>query len=147
MPTVVSEVLVNAPLEKVYAVAKDVAVYPEFMEDIESIEILEKTPERQVSKWVGIIKEFNRRIRWTEEDFWNDVDHTCRFAQTEGDFALYQGTWGFKEQDGGTVATLTLEYDYNVPLIGNLIKGVLKKKTQANCDGITSAIKMRAESL
>jgi ribosome-associated toxin RatA of RatAB toxin-antitoxin module len=147
MPTVISEALVNAPLEKVYAVAKDVAVYPEFMEDVDSIEILEKTPERQVSKWVGNIKEFNRKIRWTEEDFWNDEEHTCFFQQTEGDFSLYKGTWAFKEQDGGTVATLTLEYDYNVPLIGNLIKGLLKKKTQANTDGIVSAIKMRAESV
>ena len=37
--------------------------------------------------------------------------------------------------------------DGHTPNMRNLIKGLLKKKTQANTDGIVSAIKMRAESV
>jgi len=36
---------------------------------------------------------------------------------------------------------LTLEYEYDVPLIGSLIKGLLLRKMQQNCDNMLAAIK------
>ena len=41
MPHIENEVLVNAPLEKVYALAKDVETFPQFMPDVESIHVAE----------------------------------------------------------------------------------------------------------
>ncbi|MFP3903789.1 MAG: SRPBCC family protein, partial [Armatimonadota bacterium] len=60
MPTVESTVTIDAPLDDVYALARDIEAFPEFMDDVEEVEILEKTPDRQVSRWVGVVKEFNR---------------------------------------------------------------------------------------
>ena len=79
------------------------------MADVESVEILEQTPERQVSRWASIIKEFGRRINWVEEDHWDDEGKTCRWQQTEGDFDKYEGTWEFESADGGTLAKLQIE--------------------------------------
>lgn len=146
MPTVEAKVQIDAPLTEVYALARDVESFPEFMPDVQEVRILEQSADgRQISKWVGIVKEFKRTIQWTEEDYWDDAHHTCTFRQTEGDFALYQGTWAFTEAEGGTAVVLTLEYEYDVPLIGNLIKGLLYRKMQENCDNMLAAIKARAE--
>jgi uncharacterized membrane protein len=145
MPTVESTVLVEAPLEKVYALSRDIEHFPEFMEDVEEVTILEQSRERQVSRWVGNVKELRRVIRWTEEDFWNDEEHTCVFKQTEGDFTAYGGSWKFVPEGTGTRVTMTLEYEYVVPLIGALIQSVLKKKMQSNIDAMLGAIKKKAE--
>ena len=146
MPTVESEVLVNAPLERVYALARDIERFPQFMEDVEEVTILEQTPERQVSHWVGAIKELRRTITWTEEDFWNEQEHVCVFRQTEGDFTDYSGQWEFAPEGEGTRVRLRVDYEYNVPLVGALIQNLLRKKMQANTDAMLEAIKREAEA-
>lgn len=146
MPTVEARVNIQAPLDEVYALSRDIEAFPAFMPDVQEVTILEQSADgRQLSKWVGIVKEFKRTIVWTEEDYWDDAAHQCTFAQTQGDFALYQGTWTFAPVDGGTEVVLTLEYEYDVPLIGNLIKGLLLRKMQENCDNMLTAIKGKAE--
>ena len=145
MPTIVSEVVVEAPLEEVYALARDIERFPQFMEDVAEVTILEQTPERQVSRWVGLIKELRRKIIWTEEDFWNDREHTCAFRQTEGDFTEYGGRWEFAAEGEWTRVRLQVDYEYNVPLVGALIQNLLKKKMQANTDAMLAAIKGEAE--
>jgi uncharacterized membrane protein len=146
MPTVSSELPIAAPVERVYAIARDIERFPQFMEDVEDVKILEQTAERQVSRWASIIKEFNRTINWTEVDYWDDVAHTCRWEQTEGDFTSYSGTWEFEAAEAGTVAKLMIDYEYSVPLIGALIQGLVKKKMQANVESMLAAIKKEAEA-
>jgi len=146
MPTVTAVADVAAPLDQVYALSRNIEAFPEFMPDVQEVRILEQRPDGyQVSRWVALIKEFKRTIQWTEEDHWDDVAHTCTFAQTEGDFALYRGVWRFAETESATHVELELEYEYDVPLIGNLIKALLKRKMQENCDNMLSAIKAEAE--
>ncbi|MEN6549002.1 MAG: SRPBCC family protein [Armatimonadia bacterium] len=146
MPVVKAVVDVAAPLDRVFALARNIEAFPEFMPDVQEVEIMEQEEGgRQISRWVGIVKEFKRTITWTEEDYWDEVEHECRFSQVEGDFAVYQGTWSFCESDAGTTVVLELEYEYDVPLIGNLIKGLLLRKMQENCDNMLTAIKAEAE--
>ena len=146
MPIVTSEITIAAPVERVYAIARDIERFPEFMEDVTAVEILEQTPERQVSRWSSLIKEFNRTITWTEVDYWDDAAKTCRWEQTEGDFSKYEGTWEFISAGEGTQAKLALDYEYNVPLIGSLIQGLVKKKMQQNVEAMLIAIKGEAEA-
>ena len=145
MPEVKAEIVVNAPLDTVYAIAKDIERFPDFMEDVQEVTILEKTPERQVSKWVGAVREFNRTITWTEEDYWDDENHVCTFRQIEGDFTSYEGIWRFAEHPDGTLVELEITYEFNIPLIGPLIKGLLQKKFQQNCQSMLEALKREAE--
>ena len=145
MPTVTSEITIAAPVERVYDIARDIERFPQFMEDVDEVEILERTEERQVSRWAAAVKEFNRQIKWTEEDFWNAEERSCEFNMLEGDFSEYSGTWSFVPEGEGTKATLVVNYAYNVPLIGALIQSILHKKTQQNCDAMLAAIKAEAE--
>jgi uncharacterized membrane protein len=146
MPTVTSEITIDADVDKVYAIARDIERFPEFMEDVESVEILEQTPERQISRWSSIIREFGRKIAWVEEDHWDDAAKTCTWQQTEGDFTRYEGTWEFTPTTAGaTLAKLQIDYEFNVPLLGALIQGIVKKKMQDNTEAMLAAIKAKAE--
>ncbi len=146
MPTVEAEVFVNAPLERVYAISRDIEAFPEFMDDVQEVRILEQTPERQVSRWVGAVKELGRTITWTEEDFWNDKTHLCTFRQIEGDFTSYEGVWSFEKDGDSTRVRLQVTYEFRVPLVGALIQGLLQKKMRQNCESMLEAIKGKAES-
>jgi len=145
MPTVESQVSVAAPVERVYEIARDIERFPEFMADVVEVEILEQTPERQVSRWVGLIKELNRKINWTEEDFWDEESRSCAFRMLEGDYTSYGGGWKFEPEGDGCLVTLVVDFKYEVPLVGALIKNLLKKKMQENCDSMLAALKAEAE--
>ncbi|HEY3397995.1 MAG TPA: SRPBCC family protein [Armatimonadota bacterium] len=145
MPIVESTVAIAAPLDQVYALARDIERFPEFMADVEEVKILEQTPERQVSRWVGVIRELKRTLTWTEDDFWNDAEARCDFRQIEGDFTTYSGSWEFKRTPEGTQVRLAVEYTYEVPLIGALIQNILRKKMQANIDSMLAALQAEAQ--
>ncbi len=131
----------EAPLERVYAVAKDVERFGEIMPDIESVTVLERDGTSTLTSWVGVIKQFNRKIRWTERDEWDDAAHVCTFAQTEGDYEVYQGVWRFEAtESGGSRMTIDLEVEINVPLIGSLLKSLINKLTRLNAESMLRAI-------
>lgn len=145
MPTVETSVWVNAPLERVYAIAKDNESFPEFMKDVKSIVIVEREGGRIVSDWVGIIPQFMLKVRWTQEDLWDDAAHTCDFRQVKGDYDRLDGAWSFKEENGGTRFDSVVNYEYNVPTLGALIKRVIHGIVVKNMDNVLGAIKSRAE--
>ena len=149
MPTIEVELMIDADPDAVFTLAREqVERFPEFTDDLVSVTVLERDGPRSVSKWVGRIKEFARTIEWVEEDEWDPSARTCQFAQREGDFERYEGVWEFREADGGCLTHMTIEYEFNVPLIGPIIKGIVHKKTQQSAEGILQALKgLAAEEL
>lgn len=147
MPTVSSQRTIAATPQRVYEIARNVERFPEFMDNVETVEILEQSPERQVSRWGSIIREFNRTITWTEADYWDDEALTCRWESLSGDFERFNGDWRFTATpEGHTLAELEIDYSYNVPLIGALIQKILKKKMQENVESMLAGIAGEAEA-
>ena len=143
MPQVQSSVVINAPLDEVYALAKDIETFPEFMPDVERVTITERSDGRVVSEWVGVVREFNRKIAWVEEDRWDDAARRCDFAAVSGDWDAYQGAWTFEPAADGTLVRLALEFELNVPLIGPLIKGLLVRLVRKNCQHMLEGLRDR----
>ncbi|MBI5831721.1 MAG: DUF2505 family protein [Armatimonadetes bacterium] len=152
MPQVSSVVVVAAEPRVVYQAAQDVEGLAVFVDALDSISVVERIerPEgpETVTSWVGKIPEFNRQIKWTERDWWNDTELTCRFTLVDGDLDKYEGTWTFAPAgDGSCTCSLVVDYEYDVPLIGPLIKGLVFKKMQASVDATQAGLKTRAESV
>jgi uncharacterized membrane protein len=136
-------------VETVYAAAQDIEGLAQYITDVESIKVLERqeTPAGPVtvSAWVGLIPEFSRKVRWSERDHWLDAEHRCDFELVSGDLDAYSGEWTFEPADDGTVTRLTVRYEYNVPLVGALIKKLVQKKMQDSVESIQAGLKRRAE--
>ena len=67
MPKLETSVRVKAPLMHVYTIAKNVEDFPSFMQDVESLVVVERDGQsRTVTQWVGLIPEFRQKVRWTE---------------------------------------------------------------------------------
>lgn len=145
MPTVESTIWVAAPLERVYEIAKDNESFPEFMKDVKSLTVVETDGNRIVSDYVGLIPQFMLKVRWRQEDIWDDAQHLCTFRQVSGDYDKLEGTWKFQTENGGTRFDSFLEYEYNVPTLGPLVKKVVHMIVVKNVEGILEAIKERSE--
>lgn len=146
MPTVETSVLIEAPLDVVYSIAKDNARFPEFMEDVESVTIVESHGDTVISDWVGIVPTFGLRVRWRQEDVWDDQAKTCTFRQVHGDYDRLEGEWRFAEREGKTQFSSRLEYEYRVPGLGPLVAKVIHHLVTKNVESVLEAIKRRAEA-
>ncbi|MCG9895808.1 MAG: SRPBCC family protein [Fimbriimonadaceae bacterium] len=133
-------------MEQVYAIAKDNGSFPEFMEDLESLTVVEVDGPRVVSDYVGIVKAFGLKVRWQQEDLWRDEDYRCEFRQIQGDYDSMSGWWTFRPENEGTRFDSELSYEYVVPGLGPLVGRVIKGLVQKNVDNILLAIKARAEA-
>lgn len=146
MPTVTTSVWIDAPLEKVYQIAKDNERFPEFMSDVKDLTIVERDGNRVVSDWVGVVSAFNLKVRWRQEDVWDDSTHTCTFRQLSGDYDALSGTWQFRTEGTGTRFDSRLDYEYVVPGLGPLVKKVVHSLVVKNMESALNAIKKRAEN-
>lgn len=146
MPTVDTTTLIHAPLDRVYAIAKDNRSFPDFMEDVKSLTVVEEDGNRVVSDWVGVISAFQVKVRWTQEDVWDDAAHTCKFRQVKGDYDEMYGTWTFTDE-GHNITRFTshLVYEYTVPGLGALVNKVVYSLVVKNMESVLAAIKKRAE--
>ncbi len=151
MPQVTSQVTINAPLPVVWELAQDVEKFPAIMPDLDSVEILEKSQTaeatlRTITEWKAKIRQFNRSLVWTEEDIWNSQTGECHFWQLKGDFTEYRGVWKFSPKGiNQTTIDLQVDYAFEIPLIGALMKTVLQKLMQQNADMMATALKTEAE--
>jgi coenzyme Q-binding protein COQ10 len=143
MPYVESRIAVAAPARAVYELAKDQERFPEFMPDVETVKVLERHPDRVISRWKTLVEE--APIEWTEEDRFDDGALRIDYALLEGDLDTFQGAWTFEERDGLTHVLLTVEYDFGVPTLAELIGPTLQKKVLENSEMMLEALKMQAE--
>ncbi len=145
MPQVRSELLVSAPVERVYSLAKEIERLPEFIPNVDKVTIRSRDGSTTVSEWAGKVPEFNRRIAWVEEDEWDDTARRCTFRLLSGDWDRYDGVWSFAPEGDGTRIVLTITYEYNVPLIGPLIRKLLHKLVARSADETLAGLRAMAE--
>lgn len=147
MPVVENSVWIDAPVETVMAVAKDYEAYPTFMKDVKSIQVTHNDGHRIVAKWVARVEEVKMDIKWTQEDVWNDAERMSHFRQVSGDYEKLVGDWIFAPENGGTLFVSSVDIEFNIPLIGPLLKTLIAKKVKENLSDTLNAIKTRAEEV
>ena len=143
MPAVESHIVIAAAARDVYELAKDQERFPEFMPDVESIAMVERDGSRIVSRWKTLVEE--APIEWTEEDVFDDEKLRVDYRLLEGDLDKFEGSWTFEGGDGTTRVRLTVDYDFGVPTLAELIGPTLHRKVQENAEMMLAALKREAE--
>ncbi|HEY5340601.1 MAG TPA: SRPBCC family protein [Candidatus Aquilonibacter sp.] len=143
MSYVETRIAIAASARAVYELAKDQERFPDFMPDVETVRVLERHPDRVISRWKTLVEE--APIEWTEEDRFDDAALRIDYALLEGDLDTFEGAWTFEERDGLTHVLLTVEYDFGVPTLAELIGPTLQKKVMENSEMMLAALKSQAE--
>lgn len=143
MPFVEVVISIDCNREKIYPILKDMEKYPEFMKDLVSVEILERTGHNTVSKWVSNVD--GRVIKWTELDTFDDENMHIAYKQIEGDLKKFEGEWILTPLIEGTEIKLTVDFEFGIPMIAGLLNPILKKKVRDNSMNMLKSIKEKME--
>lgn len=139
-----TKIVIEAPARTVYELAKDQERFPEYMPDVESVAVLERTAGRMITRWKTLVEE--APIEWTEEDLFDDEACRIDYRLLEGDLDKFEGAWLFEDGDGRTHVTLGVDYDFGVPTLAELIGPTLEKKVRENSEMMLAALKREAEA-
>jgi ribosome-associated toxin RatA of RatAB toxin-antitoxin module len=85
-------------------------------------------------------------IEWTENDRFDDERLRIDYALIEGDLDTFEGAWTFEQLGEMTRVVLSVEYDFGVPTLAELIGPTLQKKVRENSEMMLAALKAEAES-
>ena len=149
MPRIEQSITVDAPVEKVYAIARDVELFPDIMDDLQSIAVLERS----------------------DDGYWHDyrVGRPGAAVQDEAQVAA-RGPLGpgapprrLQSAQGRCGRALRLlavhvriwrhaiellvDYEINVPLVGPLVKNLIRKLMETNLAAQMQAIKDKADNM
>lgn len=144
MPHVECSIDVAAPAAAVYELAKEQERFPEFMPDVETVVVLERHPGHVVTRWKTLVED--APIEWTENDRFDDQRLRIDYALIEGDLDTFEGAWTFEQTGDLTHVVLSVEYDFGVPTLAELIGPTLQKKVRENSEMMLAALKAEAES-
>ena len=143
MPFVEVTMPVMCDRHEIYPILKEMERYPEFMEDLISVEVLERKENTTVTKWVSNVD--GRTIKWTELDIFDDENLHISYRQLEGDLKRFEGEWSLTPIEGGTEIKLTVDFEFGIPMIAGLLNPILKKKVRENSTNMLKAIKGKME--
>ncbi len=143
MPFVESKITINGDKDKIYEIISNMEAYPSFMNDLISVEILEKGENTTLSHWVSDVD--GRKIVWTERDTFYPEEKRITYAQTEGDLKKMEGEWTLVEVPEGIEVSLSVDFEFGIPMIAGLLNPILKRKVRENSDAMLIAIKGQIE--
>lgn len=148
MPRIEQSIDIQAPIARVYEIARDVEAFPSFMADLKSLKVLERSDDntRTTTEWLGYIAVVKLPVKWTQADVWNDVTYRDDFTMLHGDMDRMEGYWQFVPVSAEqTRFESVVDYDMNIPMIGPMIKTLVKKLMTDNLQATLNAIKDQAE--
>ena len=117
-----STVEIEAPLERVYAIAADLDTAPEWQGSLKEVDVLERDAEGRATL-VDTHNDAKVRTVKTRVRFAYPSATRMEWEQVKGELKSLRGWWNFEELDGQrTRATYALEVDPG-RMLGMLIRG------------------------
>ncbi|GMU51202.1 MAG: cyclase [Candidatus Xenobia bacterium] len=143
MPYVERSIVICGDIESVYALAKDMERYPEFMPDVKSVKVISREGNTTLTEWVTSVE--GTPILWTEKDIFDDQNHRIDYRLVEGDLDKFEGSWIFRPTRVGTEVVLGVDYDFGIPELTALIGPTLQEKVGENSEMMLQGMKKRIE--
>ncbi|WP_018131013.1 type II toxin-antitoxin system RatA family toxin [Effusibacillus pohliae] len=143
MPSVEIRETIRGRADQVYELIKDMESYPQFMPSLNDVKVLERGDNWTITAWDSTLNGMS--FRWRERDEFDEQRNRIRYCQIEGDLKKFEGEW-IVEQDGEqTRVTLTVDFEFGVPMLSALLNPVAKVKLRQNGEAMLQALKQRFE--
>ncbi|MBT9156553.1 MAG: hypothetical protein DDT37_01540 [Firmicutes bacterium] len=143
MPYVEVDTTIKGDISRIWAIVSDMASYPKFMPNLQSVTIEERSDNTTVSKWVSNVD--GRVIAWRERDTFYPDDYRIEYVQLSGDLKKFEGKWQLSSNGDAVNVLLTVDFEFGVPMLAALLNPLLKKKVRENSAGMLAAIKNLCE--
>ena len=137
---------IDAPLERCYKIASDIANAPEWQGSLKDVEVLERDGDRRAlvaeTETDAKVKTVSATLRFSYEE-----PTAIRWVQEKGDTKSLIGSWTFEDLgEGRTRATYALEADPG-RMLGILLRGPAEGKVRDFLLGdAAEGLKQKAEA-
>jgi uncharacterized membrane protein len=137
---------IDAPIERVFAIAADIERAPSWQQSLQDVEVLERDGERRATSAETESDAKVRTIR-SRLSFSYDEFTEITWEQERGDVKALHGWWRFEDLGGGrTRAVYGLEVDPG-RMLGMLLRGPAEDKVRDFLvGGAAEGLKERAEA-
>lgn len=112
--------------------------YPEFMDNVIEVKVLERDIYRTITSWKVFVDGI--KVDWLEEDLFDEKNYKISYKQIEGDFTKFNGEWILEKTEGGTVVKLSIDVELGISMLANFINPILTKKVSDNSIRMIEAI-------
>ena len=136
---------IDAPVDRVFAIAADIENAPEWQASLKDVEVLERDGERRATSVEtesdAKVRTIRSRLRYVYEPF-----STITWEQESGDVKALRGSWRLEDLGGGrTRATYGLDVDPG-RMLGLLLRGPVEASVRDFLlGGAAEGLKRRAE--
>ena len=142
MPNVRSVVAIpDVPLEQVWAVVRDFERYPESMQDVLEVRILECDEREAICFWRVLLN--GSELTWTERDTFEPMGR-IHFDQIVGDLEVFRGDWILETVDDVVTVTLDVQFDIGVPSLAEILDPIGIQAIKSNSRNMLRAIHTRS---
>jgi ribosome-associated toxin RatA of RatAB toxin-antitoxin module len=139
MPEVDVTLDIDAPPERVWEAVLDIERYPDSMENVRSVEILEMSDTEQRSAWSIVLK--GSILEWEERDLIDVETMTMSFQQLSGDLSSFDGYWRVSSRgDGLATARFAVNFEIGIPLLAEMLNPVAARSLDENCREMLSGV-------
>jgi coenzyme Q-binding protein COQ10 len=144
MPYVETEIIIKGDPKEIFNFARDMEKFPEYMRDVEEVNVLERNTLSTITEWVTNID--GTPLIWTEEDNFDEENMVISYKMIEGDLDKFEGEWKFvPDSNGGCKVSLSVDYDFGMPSLTDLIGPTLKEKVRENSEMMLEGMKKKIE--
>jgi ribosome-associated toxin RatA of RatAB toxin-antitoxin module len=142
MPQVDVKLVINAPIDEIWAAVRDVESYPTYMDNVIDVRVDSPEPNGdRLSTWSVLLK--GSVLEWTERERVDDAAHRIEFDQTDGDLDVFTGYWQLTETDGGVEAVLAVDFEIGLPLLADMLNPVAAQALSDNSEQMLREIERR----
>ena len=127
--------------EKAYSEIKNIEKYPDYMESISSIEVLQRDGQSITARWNGSID--GAPLTWIQKNELLDDKQEVHFEALEGDFEIFKGKWSINSHKNKLLLQLEIEYRLGIPVIEDVLGPILSEKIKTNSIAMLEAIAFR----
>jgi ribosome-associated toxin RatA of RatAB toxin-antitoxin module len=132
--------IMNVSKESILSVLKDYESYPEFMDGVSHVQIIERDGSKIQAKYaINVIKKFSYILNLEE------TDDGVSWSFDSGDiFAINNGSWHLKDLgDGTTEVTYSIEIEIKIKMIGTGM--ITKKLVNTSLPSMMKSVEKRAQ--
>lgn len=132
MPEISLTLEIDASAERVWEAVLDIERYPDSMENVRSVRILEEDGNEQRSAWSIVLK--GSILEWEERDVIEPEAMTMRFHQLSGDLSSFDGQWQVISRGPGlATASFSVSFEIGIPLLAEMLNPVAARSLEENC--------------
>jgi len=131
MPEVQVREQIPADIDNVWSLVKNVEAYPVYMSSVESIEVIERADDFEITRWRVRLR--GSVLTWTERDSFDEIAYRLEYKQTDGDLRMFEGYWQLEPvNDEITQVELVVRFDIGIPLLTDMLNPVAEAAIRDN---------------